>query len=95
MARRLEKGCEKQSGWMDLPPSKPVTYSVQPTAPLHTAEPGPAIGPLDWRTAAMMLVRQCKDATQRELLIEFVREVDQVVAESAQISPVRAKFVTP
>lgn len=51
--------------------------------------------PLDWRTAAMMLVRQCKDADQRELLIEFVREVDQVVAESAQISPVRAKFVTP
>lgn len=51
--------------------------------------------PLDWRTAAVMLARQCPDGAQRELLLEFIREVDGIVADSTQNSPIRAKFVTP
>lgn len=87
------EGC---AGWMDLPVGSSQPYPpAQPTAALHAAEPTPTLGPLDWRTAAFMLARQCPDGAQRELLLEFIREVDGIVADSTQNSPIRAKFVTP
>lgn len=92
-ARRIEEALGLPRNWMDEPAADIPEIVAKPS--IRPAEPKAPAPPLDWRTAAVMLARQCKDADQRELLIEFVREVDQVVAESAQISPVRAKFVTP
>lgn len=92
-ARKIEEALGLPRNWLDEPGGVvPTGTPASQAAPVVAIMGAPA---LDWRTAAVMLARQCPDGAQRELLLEFIREVDGIVADSAQTSPIRAKFVTP